>query len=97
LDDAVELALYLARRGFVPEQTQDFYPTPGTLAACMYYTGLDPITGEAVYVAKSPEERRMRRALLHFDKPENRALVLAALTLAGREDAAALLLQKRRE
>jgi uncharacterized radical SAM protein YgiQ len=96
LDDAVELALYLERSGFVPEQTQDFYPTPGTLAACMYYTGLDPITGETVYVAKSPEERRMRRALLHFDKPENRALVRAALAAAGREDAAASLLRKRR-
>jgi uncharacterized radical SAM protein YgiQ len=96
LDDAVEMALYLGKRGFVPEQTQDFYPTPGTLAACMYYTGLDPITGESVYVAKSPDERRMRRALLHFDKPENHALVRAALEITGRVDAAAVLLPKRR-
>jgi radical SAM superfamily enzyme YgiQ (UPF0313 family) len=84
----------MKKTGFIPEQTQDFYPTPGTLAACMYYTGLDPMTGEAVYVAKTPADRRMRRALLHFDKPENRSLVLSALTAAGRSDAAASLLGK---
>jgi uncharacterized radical SAM protein YgiQ len=96
LSDAVDLALYLKKSGFVPDQTQDFYPTPGTPATCMYHTGLDPFTGEAVYVAKSPEERRMQRALLHFDKPENRALVLAALAKAGRTEAAALLFKNRR-
>ncbi|MDR1573870.1 MAG: YgiQ family radical SAM protein [Clostridiales Family XIII bacterium] len=91
LDDAVDLALYLKKSGFTPEQAQDFCPTPGTLATCMYYTGLDPLTGEAVYVAKSPAEKRMQRALLHSGKPENRALVRAALVRAGREEAAALL------
>jgi radical SAM superfamily enzyme YgiQ (UPF0313 family) len=91
LDDAAELALYLKRSGFVPDQVQDFYPTPGTPAACMYHTGLDPLTGEAVYVAKDPAERRMQRALLQFDKPENRALARAALSKAGRADAEALL------
>jgi uncharacterized radical SAM protein YgiQ len=96
LDDAIDLALYLKKSGFVPEQTQDFYPTPGTLAACMYYTGLDPVTGEAVYAAKSPEERRTRRALLHFNRPENRGRVLAALAEAGREDAADLLFGGKR-
>ncbi|MDR2355726.1 MAG: YgiQ family radical SAM protein [Clostridiales Family XIII bacterium] len=97
LSDAVDLALYLKKSGFVPDQAQDFYPTPGTPAACMYYTGLDPFTGEAVYVAKSPEERRLQRALLHFDKPENRALVRAALAKAGRTEAAALLFERRRQ
>jgi uncharacterized radical SAM protein YgiQ len=91
LDDAAELALYLKKSGFVPDQVQDFYPTPGTPAACMYHTGLDPLTGEAVYVAKDPAERRMQRALLQFDKPENRALARAALSKAGRADAEALL------
>ncbi|MDR2087828.1 MAG: YgiQ family radical SAM protein [Clostridiales Family XIII bacterium] len=95
-EDAVELALYLRRRGFVPDQIQDFCPTPGTPAACMYYTGLDPFTGEAVYVAKSPEERRMQRALLHANKPENRTLAKAALAKAGRAEDAALLFGRRK-
>ncbi len=86
LEDAVELALYLKRTGFVPDQVQDFYPTPGTLATCMYYTETDPLTGKPVYVAKGTEEKRMQRALLHFHKKENRALVRKALRLAGRED-----------
>ncbi|MDO5491896.1 MAG: YgiQ family radical SAM protein, partial [Bacillota bacterium] len=86
LDSAVELALYLHRTGFIPDQVQDFYPTPGTLATCMYYTETDPLTGEPVYVAKDPEEKRMQRALLHFHKKENRELVRRALKRCGREE-----------
>ena len=86
LKDAVELALYLKETGFVPDQVQDFYPTPGTLATCMYYTELDPLTGESVYVAKDIREKRMQRALLHFHKKENRELVREALEKAGRTD-----------
>lgn len=86
LDDAIELALYLKQSGFVPDQVQDFYPTPGTLATCMYYTGLDPFTMEPVYTAKTMEEKRMQRALLHFNKKENRPLVEKALKKAGRQD-----------
>lgn len=92
LDDAVELALYLKRTGFIPDQVQDFYPTPGTLSTCMYYTGVDPLTGESVYVARDLEEKRMQRALLHFNKRENREMVLKALKAAGREDVADILL-----
>ncbi|MGI6722640.1 MAG: YgiQ family radical SAM protein [Anaerovoracaceae bacterium] len=88
LDAAVDLALYLSRHGFVPDQVQDFYPTPGTLATCMYYTGIDPLTGEKVYVARDMEEKKMQRALMHFNKPENRKLVLAALAKTGREELA---------
>jgi uncharacterized radical SAM protein YgiQ len=83
LAEAVELALFLRRTGFVPEQAQDYYPSPGTAAACMYYAGTDPFTGEDVYVARSEDERRMQRALLQFNRPENRRLVLKALKIAG--------------
>ena len=86
LDDAIELALYMKKTGFVPDQVQDFYPTPGTLATCMYYTERDPFTGRPVYVAKSQNEKRMQRALLHFHKKENRKTVIRALREAGRED-----------
>jgi len=86
LSDAVELACYLNRRRRQPEQVQDFYPTPGTLSTCMYYTELDPRTMRRVYVARDPEEKRMQRALLQWRKPENRSTVLAALKKAGRED-----------
>ncbi|HZK02692.1 MAG TPA: YgiQ family radical SAM protein, partial [Anaerovoracaceae bacterium] len=65
LEDALELALYLNEKGFIPDQVQDFYPTPGTLSTCMYYTGIDPLTGEKVYVARGGEEKRLQRALLH--------------------------------
>lgn len=92
LHDAVELALFLKERGFVPDQVQDFYPTPGTLATCMYYTELDPFTGEKIYVAKSLEEKSMQRALMHFHKPENRGLVIKALQKIGREDLINVLL-----
>ena len=83
---AIELALFLKKQGIRPEQVQDFYPTPGTLSTCMFYTGLDPYTLEPVFVPKSPEEKAMQRALLQYFKPENRRLVLTALRKAGRLD-----------
>lgn len=86
LDDAIELALYLKKKGFVPDQVQDFYPTPGTLATCMYYTETNPLDGKPVYVAKNPQEKKMQRALLHFNKKENRQIVRKALEKAGRSD-----------
>lgn len=86
LEDAIELAIFLSDNGFVPDQVQDFYPTPGTLATCMYYTELDPLTMKKVYVAKSMEDKKMQRALIHFNKPENHGIVKAALIKAGRED-----------
>ncbi len=86
LTDAVELAVFLKKFGFVPDQVQDFYPTPGTLATCMYYTEKDPFTGKSVYVAKDMEEKRMQRALIHFNRPENRELVMEALRLTDRQD-----------
>jgi len=86
LNDAVELALFLKKTGFVPDQVQDFYPTPGTLATCEFYTEKDPFTGEPVYVAKTLEEKKMQRALLHFNKRENRPLVEKALKKIGRYD-----------
>ena len=84
--DAIELAVYLNRCKQHPEQVQDFYPTPGTLSTCMYYTGLDPRTMKPVYVPKSRSERRIQRALLQWKKPENRAIVHRALRDAGRGD-----------
>ena len=86
LNDAVELALFLKKTGFVPDQVQDFSPTPGTLATCEFYTEKDPFTGEPVYVAKTLEEKKMQRALLHFNKRENRPLVEKALKKIGRYD-----------
>lgn len=79
LDDALEVALYLKKTGFVPDQVQDFYPTPGSLATCMYYTELNPYTMEKLYVAKGGHERKLQRALLQFNKRENKNLVLEAL------------------
>ena len=92
LEDAVELALFLKKNGFVPDQVQDFYPTPGTLSTCMYYTELDPFTGERVYVPKDIEEKKMQRALMHFNKQENREIVKLALQKAKREDLIPILL-----
>ena len=86
LDDAVELAEYLHKRGRVPEQVQDFYPTPGTISTCMYYTEIDPWTMKPVYVAKTPHEKAMQRALLQWARPDKRKLVIQALHEAGRED-----------
>ena len=86
LQDAVALAEYLNSKGRQPEQVQDFYPTPGTISTCMYYTGLDPITMKPVYVAKSYHEKAMQRALLQWKRPDKRKLVIEALKEAGRED-----------
>ena len=95
LQDAVTLALYLKDFGFIPDQVQDFYPTPGTLATAMYYTGLDPRTMKPVYVAKDMEEKRMQRALIHYNKPENRKTVIRALEKAGCPDLIPVLLKGR--
>ena len=86
LSEAVELALYLKRSGYSPEQVQDFYPTPGTVSTCMYYTGLDPLTLKKVHVTVDYEEKRLQRALLQYNRPENRELVCKALKAVGRED-----------
>lgn len=92
LEDAVELAVFLKEYGFVPDQVQDFYPTPGTLSTCMYYTELDPLTMKPVYVAKNMEEKRMQRALIHYNKKENKDLVMKALKKTGKVDLAGYLL-----
>ena len=92
LSAAVDVALYLKKTGFVPDQVQDFYPTPGSLATCMYWTELNPRAKnddgsfEKVYVAKGGHERRLQRALLQFNKRENYNLVKEALKLCGREN-----------
>ena len=86
LKDAIILAEYLRDSRFIPEQVQDFYPTPGTLATAMWYSGLDPMTGKTVYVPRDPAEKSMQRALLQYNRPENRELVRKALLKAGRGD-----------
>lgn len=86
MKEAVKLAEYVRDMGFMPEQVQDFYPTPSTMSTCMYYTGIDPRTGEKVYVPKDPKEKAMQRALLQYRKPENYELVREALEKAGRTD-----------
>jgi hypothetical protein len=86
MKEAVELAEYLRDLGYMPEQVQDFYPTPSTISTCMYYTGLDPRTMETVYVPKSPHEKAMQRALIQYRNPKNYELVEEALKLANRED-----------
>lgn len=86
LADAVRLAEYLHSIGYLPEQVQDFYPTPSTKSTCMYYTGLDPDTMEEIYIPKDKEEKHMQRALLQYRKPQNYALVKRALLLCGRQD-----------
>ena len=86
LKDAVELALFLKKIKIRPEQVQDFYPTPGTISTCMFYTGLDPYTMEEVYVARDPHEKALQRSLLQYFNPKNKALVKEALIKAGRRD-----------
>ena len=86
MKEAVELAEYCRDLGYMPEQVQDFYPTPSTISTCMYYTGLDPRTMASVYVPKNPHEKEMQRALIQYRNPANRALVREALLKAGRED-----------
>ena len=83
---AIELAEYLRDINHQPEQVQDFYPTPGTLSTCMFYTGFDPRTGKPVFVPRSPQEKAMQRALLQFKRPQNFPIVREALRAAGRED-----------
>lgn len=86
LKEAVELAEFLRDFGYMPEQVQDFYPTPSTLSTCMYYTGVDPRTMEPVYTAVNPHEKAMQRALIQYRNPKNYELVSEALHKAGRTD-----------
>lgn len=91
VNEAIDLALYLKKKNVRPEQVQDFYPTPGTAATTMYYTGIDPFSGKSVYVPKDYEEKKLQRALLQSSRPENRPLVEKAIRLSGRTDAKCLL------
>ncbi len=86
LKEAIELAEYLRDLGYMPEQVQDFYPTPSTLSTVMYYTGVDPRDGKPVYVCRNPHEKAMQRALIQYRNPKNYELVCEALTKAGRTD-----------
>lgn len=86
LREAVELAEYVRDLGYMPEQVQDYYPTPGTISTCMYYTGLDPRTMEPVYVPRTAREKKMQRALIQYRNPDNYEIVKEALLVAGRED-----------
>jgi len=86
MNDAIELALFLKRNRLHPEQVQDFYPTPGTVSTCMFYTELDPYTMKSVYVPKTSEEKAEQRALLQYFKPENRQIVLSTLKKNRRFD-----------
>lgn len=86
LNSAIQLAEYIKKMGYMPEQVQDFYPTPGSLSTTMYYTGINPLTGEKVYVPKNQHEKNMQRALMQFSKPENYKIVREALEKAHRED-----------
>lgn len=86
MKEAVKLAEYIRDLGYTPEQVQDFYPTPSTLSTCMYYTGIHPVTEEAVYVPRNPHEKAIQRALMQYKNPANRPLVLEGLKLAGRMD-----------
>lgn len=86
LADAVELAEFLRDQKMTPEQVQDFIPTPGSLSTAMYYTGINPLTGEAVYVAKKGRDKAMQRALMQYKNPDNYDLVREALVKAGRTD-----------
>lgn len=86
IDDAIELSLFLKKERLRPEQVQDFYPTPGTISTCTFYTGLDPYTLEKVYVPRTPQEKALQRALLQYFRPENHDIVEQALIRAGRTD-----------
>lgn len=86
LEDAITLAEYIRDLGYMPEQVQDFYPTPSTVSTCMYYTGINPLTMEKVYVPRNPHEKAMQRALIQYRRPENYDLVKEALLKAGRTD-----------
>ena len=84
--DSVELAEHIRDLGYMPEQVQDFYPTPSTISTCMYYTGVDPRTMQPVYVPKNPHEKAMQRALIQYRDPKNYDLVMEALKKAHRMD-----------
>ena len=86
MNDAVDMAVYLKKWGYLPEQVQDFYPTPGTISTVMYYTGINPMTMKPVAVTRDYREKQLQRALLQYSKPENANLVREALTKAGREE-----------
>ena len=86
MKEAVKLAEFVRDLGYMPEQVQDFYPTPSTISTCMYYTGVDPRTGERVYVPKDPHEKEMQRALIQYRDPKNYDLIKEALHKAGRTD-----------
>jgi len=86
MKEAVELAEYVRSLGYMPEQVQDFYPTPSTISTCMYYTGVDPRDMSPVYVPKNPHEKALQRALIQYRDPKNYDLVLEALKAAGRMD-----------
>lgn len=86
LKEAIELAEYLRDLGYMPEQVQDFYPTPSTVSTVMYYTGIDPRNGQSVYVCRNPHEKAMQRALIQYRNPNNYNLVREALVKGGRED-----------
>jgi uncharacterized radical SAM protein YgiQ len=91
LNDMLELALYLKKYGITVEQVQDFTPTPGTISSCMFYAGLDPMTGRQVYAARSDREKGLQKALLLWHQPSERAKVMEALRELGREGDAAVL------
>ncbi len=86
LKNAIKLAEYLRDIDYTPEQVQDFYPTPGTLSTCMYYTGIDPTDMSKVYIPRSKKEKRMQRALLQYKNPRNKRLVHEALVMENRFD-----------
>ncbi|NLK60827.1 MAG: DUF3362 domain-containing protein, partial [Treponema sp.] len=96
LEDALHTALELKKSGFVPDQVQDFYPTPGTLSTCMYFTGMDPYTGTTIHVARGAKERALQRALLQFNKKENHPLVRQALRMVNRSDLLPVLLPNKK-
>ena len=86
MKEAVKLAEYIRDLGFMPEQVQDFYPTPSTLSTCMYFTGIHPLTGQKVYVPRDPHEKAIQRALIQYRNPANEKLVREGLKIAHRED-----------
>ena len=86
LSDAVKLAEYIRDMGFIPEQAQDFYPTPSTVSTCMYYTGKNPLTGKTLHVPRGVHEKAMQRALIQYRLPQNYDLVREALLACGRKD-----------
>ena len=86
MKEAVELAEAVRDMGYMPEQVQDFYPTPSTMSTCMYYTGVDPRNMQPIYVPRDPHEKAMQRALMQYRRPQNYFLVREALQKAGRTD-----------